>query len=84
MKVRNYDQYAFCEHWYFSSMYRRSYSEVMHATRDMKQWEHTCDVRFFHREPVKARISKQEQDPYRSLWSLEKGFNVFKLQRERA
>ena len=45
MKVRNYDPYSFCELSYSVSTYHRTYSEVLHATRDIKQWEHTCDVR---------------------------------------
>ena len=45
MKVRNYDPYKFCEHWYLSRMYRLTYSGLIHATLDNKQWEHTSDVR---------------------------------------
>lgn len=45
MKMRNYDPYEFCEHWYFASTYRTTYSEVIHATRDSKQWEHTAELR---------------------------------------
>ena len=45
MKMRNYYPYEFCGHWYFASMYRTMYSEVLHAIRDSKQWEHTTELR---------------------------------------
>lgn len=41
MKVRNYDPYEFHEHQYLSSVYRTTYNEVLHATRDSKHWEDT-------------------------------------------
>lgn len=37
MKVRNYDPYVLCKHWYLSSVYRTMYNKVLNATRDSKQ-----------------------------------------------
>lgn len=39
MKVRNIDLYDYCEHWYHTGLYQRTYNKVIHATRDRKQWE---------------------------------------------
>ncbi|XXG86332.1 hypothetical protein AAC387_Pa11g1249 [Persea americana] len=39
MKARNMNPYDYCERWYFTSTYQKTYSDVIHATRDRKQWE---------------------------------------------
>lgn len=39
MKVQNIDPYDYCEHWYHTPMYQMTYSEVLHATRNRRQWE---------------------------------------------
>ena len=58
MRVRNSDSYEFCEQWYQSSVYRMMYSEVLHATRDSKQWDHTSDERV-----LPPRATKQPGQP---------------------
>ncbi|RWR87935.1 hypothetical protein CKAN_01689900 [Cinnamomum micranthum f. kanehirae] len=43
MKMRNLNPYDFVEDWYLTTTYRTTYNEVLHATRDSRQWEHTSD-----------------------------------------
>ena len=41
MQLRNKCPYDFCEHWFLTEAYRLTYNEVLHATRDIRQWDHT-------------------------------------------
>lgn len=39
MKARNMNPYEYYEYWHLTGMYQKMYSDVIHATRDRKQWE---------------------------------------------
>ena len=61
IKVRNWDPYVFCKHWYLSSVYRTTYNEVLHATWDSKQWEHTIPIRVLPPQATKQPGHKKKR-----------------------
>ena len=58
----------YCEHWHLTSTYHRMYNDVIHATRDKKQWEHRLTERVLPPlankqpgQPKKNRIRLEDQ-----------------------
>ncbi|KAJ8624202.1 hypothetical protein MRB53_032732 [Persea americana] len=45
IKLKRYDQCDFSEHWFSSDCYQATYNDVIHATRDRKQWGLRSDER---------------------------------------
>ncbi|KAJ8624324.1 hypothetical protein MRB53_032854 [Persea americana] len=45
IEARGLDPYDFCQHWFSRDTYRQTYSHVLHATRDIRQWEERSNVR---------------------------------------
>ena len=45
IELNRYNPYDFCEHWFSTYCYRRTYNDVIHATRNAKQWELRSDER---------------------------------------
>ena len=39
MEALNMNPYDYCEQWYLTSTYQKTYNDIIHATRDRKQWE---------------------------------------------
>eukprot|EP00268_Persea_americana_P040560 TRINITY_DN40300_c0_g1_i6.p1 TRINITY_DN40300_c0_g1~~TRINITY_DN40300_c0_g1_i6.p1 ORF type:complete len:742 (-),score=94.17 TRINITY_DN40300_c0_g1_i6:207-2432(-) len=39
IKLKGLEPYDFCEHWFSTETYRSTYNDIVHATRDMGQWE---------------------------------------------
>ena len=74
MRVKNYGPYELCEHWYLSSVYHTTYSEVLHSTHDRKQWEYTFNERVLPPQatkqpgrPKKNRIRTKDRSHQRRV-----------------
>ena len=39
IKLKRYNPYNFCEHWFSNDCDRATYNDVIHAMRDKKQWD---------------------------------------------
>lgn len=67
INLKGLNPYDFCEHWFSTETYRLTYNDVVHATRDIGQWEKSSmqvlppHVRRQSGRPKKIRIRTKDR-----------------------